>query len=353
MNTINEKVERVLRKTPQYTRLRRHLMSILSHSTPRKLVNLLAIELQRKIHRTKVVGYPYLLIFDTGNICNLRCPLCPTGTGSVKRKKQLVKFTDFRKIFDRLCPYLFEVILHNWGEPFLNPDIFEMIRYSRRRNVQTSLSTNLNIADFDAEAVVKSGLEYFIVSLDGVTQDIYARYRVGGDVELVFENLRKIIAKKKELNRKTPFVEWQFIVMKHNCAQIDDALRISKEIGVDLLRFIPVGISFHAENKKALAEEWFPYIPKEPGYRQDAFLQKPVAGGCFYLYRSVTVNPVGAVSPCCAVYNEADDFGNMLDADFADVWNNRLYQNARALYNKGRSHKAETICRNCGIFEIP
>jgi len=271
----------------------------------------------------------------------------------MKRDRRFVGLNDFKKIIDRLCPYLFEVSLHNWGEPLLNPDIFEMIRYCKERNVGTNLSTNLNIRHFDAESIISAGLEYFVVSLDGTTQDVYGKYRVGGNIDLVYENMKGLIEKRKRLRSKLPFIEWQYIVMKHNCHQINDAKKMAKDMGVDLIRFIPVGLAFHDEDKKALAQQWFPYVPEVADYREDSFLQKPAKGGCFYLYRAVTVNPVGAITPCCVLYNEADDFGNMLESDFSNVWNNQLYQNARALFSRRNNRKITTVCHRCTMFVKP
>ena len=354
MERMERSVEEVLRKVPQYTRFKRHVFTLLHHSTPRKLLNLIAIELQRKMRRTKVVGYPYYLIIDPSNICNLNCPLCPTGLNTPGRKKQHVSFNAFKKIIDRLYPYAYEVALHNWGEPFLNPDILKMIRYCADKNIGTNLSTNLNIFPVKPEHLIESGLEYLILSLDGTTQDIYSRYRVNGNIDIVLKNLRAIIDKKKELKSKRPLIEWQFIVMKHNYHQVKDAEEMAKEIGVDFLRFIPVGLPFEAENKRELAKEWFPFLPSEKeAFREDMFLQKPIEGGCFYLYRSVTLNPLGAVAPCCVVWEEKDDFGNMLENDFAEIWNNALYQSARAMFSTKKRPTVRTICNRCMIFAKP
>ena len=43
----------------------------------------------------------------------------------------------FRKAIDELDPYLSEVILFNYGEPFLNPEIYEMIAYARKQDIRT------------------------------------------------------------------------------------------------------------------------------------------------------------------------------------------------------------------------
>lgn len=353
MNSVDHAVEKALRRAPQYTRFKRHFLSLVCHSTLKKLVNLLTIEIQRKLRRKKVIGYPYFLIIDPSNICNLNCPLCPTGLKAKGMNKQVIKFGDFKKIIDRLYPYAYEVALHNWGEPLLNPDIFKMIAYCQHKNIGTNLSTNLNILDWDIDALIKSGLEYLIVSLDGTTQDTYSLYRIGGNIDIVFENIKNIIKARCTLNTKKPFIEWQYIVMKHNYHQIDDAKKIAAELGVDLIRFIPVGLPFGAQNAKELAEKWFPYIPNEQeGYIEGRFLQKPIKGGCFYLYRSVTINPDGSLAPCCAVWESQDSFGDLTHMDFSEIWNNESYQSARALFSKKKT-PMKTVCNRCYLFSKP
>lgn len=351
MNDIDKSLEEVLKKVPQHTRLKRHAYTLLHHSTIKKLWNLMAIEVQRKLHRVKVSGYPYYLIIDPSNICNLRCPLCPTGLNQQGREKQLVGLEDFKKIIDRFYPYAYEVALHNWGESLLNPDIFKMIRYCADKNIGTNLSTNLNKFNGRPEQLIESGLEYLVLSLDGTTQEVYSRYRVGGDIETVFKNLKAIIEKKKEMKSRTPFIEWQFIVMKHNFHQIMEAQSLAKKVGVDLIRFIPVGLPFEAKNKKELAAQWFPFMPENgEDYREDMFLQKPISGGCFYMYRSVTINPLGAVAPCCVVWDKKDDFGNFFEEDFAEIWNNERYRSARAMFSASAEPTVKTICTRCDIF---
>ncbi|GIT44721.1 MAG: hypothetical protein Ct9H300mP11_26570 [Chloroflexota bacterium] len=61
------------------------------------------------------------------------------------------------------------------GEPFLNRRIHEYIEYAHNKNIATIISSNLNkpLTPKIAEQVIKSGLDVMIVSLDGVTQDVY------------------------------------------------------------------------------------------------------------------------------------------------------------------------------------
>ena len=65
------------------------------------------------------------------------------------------------------------------------------------------------------------GLDVLIFSMDGTNQETYEKYRVGGNFKLVFETLQRISQAKERLNSKTPLVELQFIVFKHNQGEMD------------------------------------------------------------------------------------------------------------------------------------
>jgi radical SAM protein with 4Fe4S-binding SPASM domain len=348
------RLQKQLKKMPQYRRHMKHLKSLLAHSTSKKLWNLLLVEMEWLLRRQVVRGHPYILFIDPTNVCNLRCPLCPTGTGDLGRRAGMLKYECFTQIIDRFAPYAYEVNLYNWGEPLLNKDIFKMIEYAHDKNLMPGMSTNLNtVRETDIDNLARSSLEYLTVSLDGVTQETYAHYRRQGDLQLVMDNLRKLLELRRQLKRKTPFVEWQFIVMKHNLHQIEEARRIAREIGVDLLRFIPVGLPFEVKNTGALRQEWFPQFSDDStgGDSLQYYLEKPRKSACFYLYRSLTVNPDGRVSPCCIVYGEKNDFGDALAQSPEELWNNEYYQSARALFSSSGQPTVNTVCAQCFMFQ--
>ena len=302
-----------LSKVPQYTRTARHVRSVIRHATPLKVANLLRVELERKLRRVELKGYPYLLIIDPCNYCDLRCPLCPTGYGGLGRPQKMLSLEHFKQYFDPVAGYLFEATMHNWGESLLNRHVFSMIEYTQSRNVGTNLSTNFSGAtSSDLDNLLECGLEYLIVSLDGTSAESYSQYRMRGKFENVLNNLSEIVGRRNRRRLKTPVIEWQFIVMRHNEHELAEAEVLAKKIGVDLLRFIPVGMPFDTVDRKAVAEKWYPVTVQGRAYTPDVELQFGQANkpsSCFYLYRSLVVNPDGGVSPCCVVYNRATDFG--------------------------------------------
>ena len=68
-----------------------------------------------------------------------------------------------------------------------------MVRYASDRGIFTFTSTNGHFvrSPEQAQAIVESGLDEMIVSLDGVDQATYEDgYRVGGQIERVFSGVR-------------------------------------------------------------------------------------------------------------------------------------------------------------------
>jgi MoaA/NifB/PqqE/SkfB family radical SAM enzyme len=72
-----------------------------------------------------VLGNPTTLMLEPVNFCNLKCPLCPTGQGMIKREKEMLNLEKSKKIIHQLGPEIIHLRLWNWGEPFLNKDLFK------------------------------------------------------------------------------------------------------------------------------------------------------------------------------------------------------------------------------------
>ena len=346
------KIQPYLRKLRRH---RRHVSKIVNYGTPKKLTNLLLAEWELRRQKTILRCQPYYYIIDVCNVCNLRCPLCPTGNLTVGRKQAMLLLPQYKEIFEKIRDYALVVSLYNHGEPLLNPDVFSIIEHTHRNQVGTNISSNFNWPQpVDVNDFIRSGLDYVTVSLDGVTQEMYQQYRVRGDVAEVFDNLRRLVSAKKALKSKTPFIEWQFIVFKHNEHEMAAARKLASEIGVDLLRFVSPGMLPEDMHKAELQEKWIPDNPlywernpklvEERGYVFDR--------ACFYLYRSMFIYPGGGVTPCCFAHDDRQDFGNIYENSVAEIWNNETYRSARMLFSKRAptERRAETICDKCTVF---
>jgi sulfatase maturation enzyme AslB (radical SAM superfamily) len=156
-------------------------------------------------------GVPMSISFEPTTSCNLRCPECPSGLRQFTRPTGMLSNTFFRDAIDQLQHDLLYLIFYFQGEPYLNPDFLDMVKYASDRGIYTATSTNAHyLKDDNAKRTVESGLDRLIISIDGTTQETYENYRIGGRLDKVLEGARNIVKWKKELKSSTPHVIFQF-----------------------------------------------------------------------------------------------------------------------------------------------
>src|SRR5882757_8575187 len=221
---------------------RHDTINLLSKLTIRRLFNGMKVlgsyYLSKWTKKAIQWGYPVSISFEPTTSCNLRCPECPSGLRAFTRPTGMLEDSFFKQTIDDIYKDLLYLIFYFQGEPFLNPDFLKMVKYAHDKGIYTATSTNAHyLTDEKAKQTVESGLDRLIISIDGTTQDVYQQYRIGGNLEKVLQGARNIVKWKKELNSKTPFIFFQFLVVKPNEHQIEEVKKLGKEMGVDQVRF--------------------------------------------------------------------------------------------------------------------
>lgn len=300
--------------------------------------NWILANLQFKLKKSYLTSYPVKLTIDPCNYCNLRCVLCPVGTQDQGRKQSVMSFQTFKKILDECGPYLWEIDLYNWGEPFLNKDVFEMIKYARSMKINVNVSSNLNYFNEDiCISLIKSGLNKLIISLDGASQESVERYQKGCNFNRVISNIEQIVSMKEKLKSHLPLIHWRFLVHRYNENEIHKARELSKKLKID--QFKPGRLSCDMGKEIFLAnrakyENAEPWLPKDEAlstYNYSEKCKKNIKNICKILWFESAIQPDGSVSPCCAVWPQEFDFGNINDSSFQKIWNNKKYQDARRI----------------------
>ena len=288
-------------------------------------------------------GFPPVVVIEPTNICNLKCPLCPSGNGTLKRQKGYMDFSLFKKIIDEIKDKSFMVVLWNQGESFLHKDILKMVKYASDNHLFTLASTSLNLMP-DAEDLINSGLDSMIVSLDGTTQETYNKYRVNGDLSKVIENTKKIIEAKKKLKKSNPLIRWQFLVMKHNEHEIEKIKQLAKEMKVDNLELKTVQIYSREDINN--------FLPINPKYRRykiqnESFeLKFGIKNRCRRIWTNAVINWDGEAAVCCFDKDVKYKIGNIKDSTLSELWRNEKISKIRNKILQNRS--SIPICRNCG-----
>jgi MoaA/NifB/PqqE/SkfB family radical SAM enzyme len=274
-------------------------------------------------------------MFDPSNACQLRCPGCVHSETATERygfdwPSGMAKLDEFEALLRWMGPYAFNVVYFNYGEPLLNKNIADFVLASNGYGLSSVFSTNLSLR-FDAERFVAAAPDYVILSIDGTTQDVYEFYRRRGDIELVFENLRRLVDAKRRLGQNRPLLVWRFFTFEHNLHQVDDAIRMAREFGVNEIHIsTPNDISSDDQRVRVAVSErrgvhqCLPWEPKAPELihrhirrhaEVDALFKRKwtdelkdatefgesrrSSSTCSWLYYSMTVDAARRIMPCC------------------------------------------------------
>jgi radical SAM protein with 4Fe4S-binding SPASM domain len=291
-------------------------------------------------------GVPVSISFEPTTSCNLRCPECPSGLRSFSRPRGMLEADFFKRMIDQLAPELLYLTFYFQGEPFLNPDFLDMVKYAAEKNIYTATSTNAHyLTNENARRTVESGLDRLIISLDGTTQDVYSQYRIGGKLEKVLEGAANIVKWKKELNSKTPYVFFQFLVVRPNEHQMQEARALVKETGVDGIRYKTAQIYDYANDPNHLIPRHTSLSrykqKKDGGYESKNKMQNH----CWRLWHSPVITWDGIVVPCCFDKDARHRMGDLKNLPFKEIWKNPDYISFRRKILKGRSEI--NICANC------
>jgi len=318
----------------------------------RKTYNFCLNYLEYKKSVVKLKSLPPQVIIDITNICNLKCPLCPTGLGLLDRNKSRMNFELYEKILDQLKTKTQVIHLYNWGEPLLLHDFPRYCEIAREKGFVISTSSNLTMKldRLQIKDIVDSGLDRLIVSFDGLTERSYSMYRQGGDHKRLLENLELLIQTKQLLRKKYPLIVIQFVRHKGNQKEIRDLAGICYKLGADKLQIVDILLPFGKGKDPDLIEKW---VTEDRLHNKDKsfeFRQSDFGKACEHLWKYPIINHDGSISPCCFVYLSKDDLGDISQLGFKAAWNNEKYQTARRMFAKRKVDDCPP-CSSCPLLK--
>ncbi len=277
--------------------------------------------------------------------CNLRCPECPSGLRAFSRPTGMLQPDFFEKVVDELAPDLLYLILYFQGEPFLNKNLFEMIRYASQKKIYTATSTNAHYLDDDnARKTIESGLDRLIISIDGTTQETYQQYRIGGSLEKVIKGAQNMVKWKRQLKSKTPHLIFQFLVVKPNEHQIKEVQQLAKSIGIDEVVYKTAQLYDYVHGNELMPNDLTHsrYKKNKDGTYS---IRNPLLNHCWRMWHSCVITWDGNVVPCCFDKDASHRLGQVATLGFRKVWQSEPYNRFRKLVLKSRSNI--DICTNC------
>lgn len=333
-----------------------------------KYTNFLAA-LRSRVMKTEKCGHlPIDLTVDFTTFCQLHCPFCSVGNGTIRRKRAQISLPFYESLLEDIGDALFVVWNFSAGEPLLHPRCSDLVRMGKKYEIFSIISTNLSLklSQNKIDELLLSGLGMLSISLDGVDEVSYSKYRRGGDFDLVCKNISTLVRRKRELGIDYPIIEWRYLIFEHNEGDVEKAKLLAEKIGVDLLEFYP-GYAVEDPSDPDSVRPMKGPVPAPcilgpaldagktrntpslrrylTGLQAKQFSSPSSDSMCDWLYFSSMIYPDGSIGPCCVATDQEDDFAFFSRQRFPVLWNNSIYIDARRRCLDGQS--SGTICDRC------
>jgi MoaA/NifB/PqqE/SkfB family radical SAM enzyme len=278
---------------------------------------------------------PRIFQVETVLGCNLSCLECAVGADLITRRKGCMDFETFKVIAERIRPHCNYLLLHNWGEPLLNKDIFKIISYASSF-AKTNISTNgMLITEDVAEKLICSGVSDLLVSIDAVSQEVYRRYRVGGDIVKALHALELLQRSNMRHGGKVAIMP-QFILFSHNQHEMEQFGQLCTSLGLNpsfKAPYLRAGSSLKNSDKSEYQRQCY-LKPEE---------QRAAMAECIDPRQIFTILVDGSAVICCHDYNGETCFGNVIEQSVLDIWNSAACRQFRWDIVTGN---APTFCVN-------
>jgi len=279
---------------------------------------------------------PIRLWIEPTSVCNLKCIMC-LNKSIPKNERGFMDFDLFKKIIDEAADFIHDVYLHHRGESLLHPDIFEMIKYAKMKNISTRLHTNTTLlTEEKSHLLLNSGLDFLSFSFDGYEKEIYEKIRVGANFEKTLSNIRNFLLIKKKLKKKTPYTVFTVIEFTESSKPRNEA---KKRQFIDQFNSLPLD-NFISREPHNWGGDYDIRKGKDNFSQEDGYLP------CTFLWYSLTIFWDGKVLPCPQDFFGKNQLGDVKDTPLIKIWNSSALVSLRRKI-AARQYEDIEPCRSC------
>lgn len=278
------------------------------------------------------VAFPVEVGLELASACNLKCVMCPVPTTS--RAATLMDDALFRRVSDEIGRERGFVLLpQGFGESMLHPRWASLLLHARQRGVRPIifLTNGMLLNERNVERLLSVDLDALVVSIDGVNPETYASVRVGGDLAVVEENVRRFLERRGAAAR--PRVVLRIIRMKETEA----------EIAAFFERWRPL-LALGDEIRINEFNDWAGKVEDRSTEAAALPAQRPA---CRMLWSNLSIHADGKVSACCHDSEDELIVGDLSRGQtLREIWNGEALARLRRIHREGSIDEVP-ICKAC------
>ncbi len=277
--------------------------------------------------------FPHSISIDSTSACNLRCSMCDHVHIKEYRKIETMPFALYTRLIDEIATERPQsrVWLVFFGEPFLCQDMPQRIAYAKKQGLQDVVlnSNGTLITEQKARAYIEAGLDALYVGVDALTQETYAKMRIGGNLASVISNVQLYAELLQKAGKPEQKIFVQFITTEHNAHEVTDfkAFWAAHNIAVKVRPKVSWGGLVDAGNLNASLQAH--RLP------------------CYWMLHTMVVGSDGSVHLCAVDVHGRVLCGSVLSHSMKELWQNGPLASYRHMHLGGDYEKLPDICRQC------
>jgi radical SAM protein with 4Fe4S-binding SPASM domain len=317
---------------------------------------------------------PTNLYFEVTNRCNLPCQTC-VRTFNLHEPERDPLPHELKQAAAAL-PTLRRIVLHGIGEPLLNKNLPEMIRFAKGHGAWVLFNSNGVLLDRAwQDTLIDCGLDELRISIDAATPETFRRIRGAPVFDRIVTNLQHFVARKVERGVAHPKLSLWMVAMRGNLAELPALVDLAADIGVPEVYFQRLvynalgvaqkGQSLHGETEgevAAIIEDAMRRSEKRGVTLRASGATTPLESlqatdeprpwsRCQRPWDTTYVTAHGKVLPCCIAPFAHRDFqslvlGDLNEQSLEEVWHGERYQEFRRRHQSDEPHPC---CRTCGV----
>ncbi|MEE1086819.1 MAG: radical SAM protein [Schaedlerella sp.] len=195
-----------------------------------KKINQVLLNIDFLKKRAKQYGKPSYIQLETSSYCNAQCIMCSHYYTHNKGAKHLKKEMIYHLADEMVnCN---TVSLNGMGEPFLHPDICELIDQYAQYGAQMATNTNLTVVNEKIMKQIRDHFAWIEISCDGADDYVYNGIRKNLSFQKFKENLKKLKEECPNIRKHLTMV-----VMRQNVHHMEEIIEIAAEHGIAQVSF--------------------------------------------------------------------------------------------------------------------
>ncbi len=293
---------------------------------------------------------PSYLTVDIVGTCSCSCIYCPEGRGRNVQPQRLMPREEFRRFIGPVLPHLRRLELFNWSEPFIHPDLLDIVAYVKRENpsIKLRLSTNGMVNRPEVLAgLVREQLDALTITISGLDDETHQLYHRGAKLARVLDTLAVLLVEKERLQAELPRIRIRYLRFPFNF--------VSQRKVDKFFQHYFGKLASHVENVR-VREGYLCELTASPEEIKEAYgidltqehwRATYLAPECKLAFENPVVRTDGAVFPCCGLpYRDEFIMGHLSEKGFEEVWNGPEYRQFRQLLKQGTN----PVCNHCRLL---